>query len=93
MIKQFQNQLNRIEDLVKCSNHKETNFLDITEAACFLKLKKSTLYQLVFKRQIPFYKRTKKLLFSKSDLIEWVNTNKVLSMDDLRRNNPNLRGG
>lgn len=76
---------NKIEELIKSQNHNQTEFLDITEASEFLKLKKSTLYQLVFKREIPFYKRTKKLLFNKAELIVWVEKNRVLTIDELER--------
>ena len=83
MIKQFQNQLNKIEKLVTSINHNETEFMDIEETSKFLKLKKSTLYQFVFKRQIPFYKSTKKLLFKKSELIDWVEKDRVLTIREL----------
>lgn len=86
MIKQFQHQLNKIEQLVKSINQKDTEFIGIEEAAKFLKLKKSTLYQLVFKRGIPFYKSTKKLLFKKSDLIGWVEKERVLTIKELEEN-------
>ena len=80
-----QNQLTRIEELIKSQNHNQIEFLDITEASGFLKLKKSTLYQLVFKREIPFYKNTKKLLFKKSDLINWVDKHRVHTIQELEQ--------
>ena len=85
MIKQFQHQLDKIEQLVTSINQKDTEFIGIEEAAKFLKLKKSTIYQLVFKRQIPFYKCTKKLLFIKSELIEWVRKDRVLTIAELEQ--------
>jgi len=85
MLKQLQNQLNKIEKLVNTQNQNQTEFLDITEASEFLKLKKSTLYQLVFKREIPFYKRTKKLLFNKAELIVWVGKNRVFTIQELEQ--------
>jgi excisionase family DNA binding protein len=85
MLKQVQNQLNKIEKLVDTQNQNQTEFLDITEASDFLKLKKSTLYQLVFKRGIPFYKSTKKLLFKKTDLVDWVDKDRVFTIRELER--------
>lgn len=82
----LQNQLSNLEELIKSQNQNNTEFMGIEEASIFLKLKKSTLYQLVFKREIPFYKSTKKLLFKKSDLIEWVEKDRVLTIKELEEN-------
>ena len=83
---QIENQLNKIEKLVTSINQKETEYMSIEDAAKFLILKKSTLYQLVFKRKIPFYKRTKILLFKKSELIDWVENNRVLTIAEIEEN-------
>jgi excisionase family DNA binding protein len=90
MIQQFSNQLARIEKLLTSIKQNDTEFMDIEEASKFLKLKKSTLYQMVFKREIPFYKRTKKLLFKKSELVEWVDRNKILSTQEINDNRLNV---
>jgi excisionase family DNA binding protein len=83
MIKQLQNQLNKIESLINSMQRKETEFMSIDEASQFLKLKKATIYQMVFKREIPFYKSTKKLLFKKSDLIDWVEKDRIYTLKEL----------
>lgn len=83
MIKQIQNQLNNIENLINSIKKNETEYMDIDEASNFLKLKKATLYQMVFKREIPFYKSTKKLLFKKLDLIEWVDKDRIFTVKEL----------
>jgi excisionase family DNA binding protein len=83
MIKQFQHQLNKIESLLTSIKNNEVEFMDLEEASQFLKLKKPTIYQMVFKREIPFYKSTKKLLFKKNELVEWVESSKVLTLKEL----------
>ena len=83
MLQQVQHQLDKMEKLIKSLIQKDTEFMGIDQASEFLKLKKSTLYQLVFKRGIPFYKSTKKLLFKKSDLINWVEKDRVLTIKEL----------
>lgn len=83
MIKQLQIQLNKIESLINSMQRKDTEFLSIDEASQFLKLKKATIYQMVFKREIPFYKSTKKLLFKKSDLIDWVEKDRIYTLKEL----------
>ena len=87
MIKQFQNQLNKIESLLTSIQHSEVEFMDIEEASKFLKLRKSTIYQMVFKRGIPFYKSTKKLLFKKNELIEWIESSKIPTLKELETQN------
>ena len=84
MIRQFQNQLNKIERLLISTQQKDVEYLDINEASQFLKLKKSSIYQMVFKRQIPFYKNTRKLLFKKSELIEWIEKDRILTVEELQ---------
>ena len=85
MVTQMQKQLDKIEKLLVSINQKDAEYMDIDEASKFLKLKKSTIYQFVFRRQIPFYKNTKKLLFKKSDLIEWVEKDRIFTIDELEQ--------
>jgi excisionase family DNA binding protein len=67
--------LDRIEKLIRLSQDKP---MRIDEAAAFTGLTKSTLYQLVFKKQIPHSKPTSKMLFfSKIDLVNWINKHRV----------------
>ena len=83
MKKLIQTLLNKIEMLINLLQKKDAEFMDINDASKFLKLKKTTIYQLVFKRGIPFYKCTKKLLFKKSELIDWVEKDKVCTISEL----------
>lgn len=83
MVQQFKNQLNKIEKLLTSIKQNEVEFMDLEEASQFLKLKKSTIYQLVFRKEIPYYKSTKKLLFKKNELVDWVESNRVSSAYEL----------
>jgi excisionase family DNA binding protein len=93
MSKQISSQLNRLETLLISIQGKDPEFMNIEETSIFLKLKKSTLYNLVFNRRIPFYKKTKILLFKKSELIEWVEQKKVSSLVEVQTSHSNSRGG
>lgn len=84
MIQQFKNQLNKIEKLLTSIKQNEVEFVDLDEASKFLKLKKSTIYQLVFRKEIPYYKSTKKLLFKKNELVDWVEKSKIFSTEELQ---------
>lgn len=93
MSRQISTQLNRLETLLITIKGKEPEFMNIEEASSFLKLKKSTLYNLVFQRGIPFYKKTKKLLFKKSELVEWVEQERVSSFVEVKATYTSTRGG
>lgn len=47
-------------------------FLDVTEAAKYVKLAKQTMYALSASNQIPHIKRHKRLVFLKTDLEQWL---------------------
>jgi excisionase family DNA binding protein len=48
-----------------------TTFLNVNEAAEFLRIAPKTLYGLVSQRRIPFRKAGRRLLFLQSELLEW----------------------
>jgi excisionase family DNA binding protein len=73
-----------IQDVVKNALDKSNSeqqiqnpFLDISEAADFLKMAKQTLYGLTSNRQIPFIKKGKKVYFNKSEIVAWLNEGKM----------------
>ena len=55
----------------------DTNeYLNVNEAASFLKIKSGTLYNWVDHNKIPFKKANGRLLFSKAELIEFIENSK-----------------
>jgi excisionase family DNA binding protein len=84
MIAQLNNRLESIEKLLSDSHTDHIVYMNIDEAATFLRMQKSTLYQYVFYRRIPYYKKGKKLTFSKSELVEWMNKNRFPSLEELK---------
>lgn len=50
----------------------EDGFINIDQAAEFIKLKKTSIYQLVHRKTIPFHKSGKRVLFKKSELADWI---------------------
>lgn len=50
--------------------------LGIQEAADFLQEAKATIYSRTSRREIPFYKRGKKIYFKKKELMAWVESGK-----------------
>ena len=83
MIKELYNRLGRIEKMLEDNHFKNVVFLNIDEAAEFIKMKKSSIYQLVFQRKIPYCKRGKILLFDKAELVRWIESRKMETFEDL----------
>ena len=58
-------------------NHVSSDeLLSIDDAAKLLSLSKATLYGYTHRGTIPFKRRNRKLYFSKTDLIDWLNKEK-----------------
>ena len=60
----------------KESTNSEEQFLDVTKASIFLGIAKPTIYAKCSKLQIPHFKKGKKLYFRKKELIEWLQSGK-----------------
>lgn len=50
----------------------DTDFMNLKEAAMFLRISPSVLYQLNARKKIPCRKIGRKIIFSKKELSEWV---------------------
>lgn len=72
--------LDRIERLTLIS---AKAVLDIDEASLFTGFSKGHLYRLTSERQIPHYKKSRKLYFKKSELEAWLLEDKVLTAEDI----------
>lgn len=57
---------------MQTTNHKDIELIDTNQAAIFLNMKVSRLRNLVFIKQIPFFKIGASVRFNKSDLIAWL---------------------
>jgi len=77
----------KINSLQKNNNHqeliKEKEYLTPDDACEFIQLAKPTLYTLTSKNLIPFIKKGKKLYFKRSDLIEWLNSGKRCTRQEI----------
>jgi excisionase family DNA binding protein len=57
--------------------------LDIRQAADFLKLKITTLYEKTSQKTIPHFKKGNKLYFNRVALIEWLNSGRVKTSKEI----------
>ena len=87
MIRELDNRLKKIERLLEERHHNEVIYLNIEEASQFIKMKKTSIYQLVYQRKIPFYKRGKILLFKKSELVQWIENERKETLEELIERN------
>jgi len=60
------------------------DILDVKQAADFLRLKITTLYEKTSEKTIPHFKKGNKLYFNKPELQDWVQSGKVKTNDELQ---------
>lgn len=57
--------------------------LDLNEASLFTGFSPSSIYKFVTNRQIPHFKKRRKLFFKKSDLEAWLCDNRVQTVQEI----------
>jgi len=80
-IQEMNTKLDRIEQLAMIGSK---SVLDLSEAAVFTGYSESHLYNLTSKRQIPHYKKNRKLYFKKQELEEWMLEREVKTDKEIR---------
>ncbi len=78
-LEEMNEKLDRIGELALMS---AKTVLDLNEAALFTGFSTAHLYRLTSGRQIPHFKKNRKLYFKKSDLEAWMCDNRVLTVDE-----------
>lgn len=78
-IQQINARLDRIEQIALIS---AKSVLDINEAATLTGLSVGHIYRLTSGRQIPHFKKNRKLYFKKSELENWMLEQKVLTDEE-----------
>jgi len=63
----------------------ESEILNIEQAAELLHLTRSTVYSYTHLRKLPFIKKSGKLLFRRSVLMEWMDQGNHLTADDIQK--------
>jgi excisionase family DNA binding protein len=59
--------------------------MNISEAATYIKVAKTTIYGMTHRNTIPHYKSGKKLYFKKKDIDEWIFSNRIKTKDDIEK--------
>ena len=77
--------LKRLDSIDEKIREGTDEYLTLQQAAEYLGFKPSYMYKLTHRRLIPFYKPTKKkLFFKKSDLDNWISSNKKISTSEIK---------
>jgi excisionase family DNA binding protein len=85
---ELNNRLERIEfflaslQSVPSTELPEADLLTVTQAAQLLNLARATVYNLVSRKQIPVFKKGKRLYFSKAALLVWVQSGKKPTLEE-----------
>jgi len=84
------NDLNEIKylilklNLVQTKEEPEADILNVQEASKLLNLATATIYNKVNKKEIPHFKKGKKLYFSKTGIIAWLKEGKKLTVSEIK---------
>ena len=86
---QLDKRLERIEfflsnlSTVAPTEEPEADLLTVDQAAELLNLARATVYNLVSKKEIPVFKKNKRLYFSKAALLNWIKEGKKPTRTEL----------
>ena len=79
-LEEMNEKLDRIGELALIS---AKTVLDLNEAALFTGFSTAHLYRLTSGRQIPFFRKNRKLYFKKTDLENWMTETPCTSLKDI----------
>jgi excisionase family DNA binding protein len=69
----------------KIITENQSTLINIQEAAALLNLAVNTIYEKTSEKLIPHYKHGKKIMFKKSELLAWVESRRVKTIHEIRR--------
>lgn len=77
----------------KGQSYDASDYLSINEASEYLRIPTSTLYQYCSARKIPFLKRGKRSYFLKSDLDDWIASDRKQTIKEIQHQSYGNKGG
>ena len=73
-----------LTDLKHLVENQSLEFLDLNQAAEYLKLKPSYIYSLIHQKKIPHYKPNgKRVYFNKLELNKWIAESKIKTVNEI----------
>ncbi len=64
--------MNKYINTINLEQPPDAGYMNLQTASEYLGISKSSMYQLIHKRSIPHYKPGKRILFSRTELNEWI---------------------
>lgn len=80
-LQDISNKLDRIEELTLIG---AKTVLDLEETALFTGMSIGHIYRLTSGKQIPHFKKNRKLYFKKAELEDWMLEQKILTEDEIQ---------
>ena len=80
--------LERIENLIKELSGERTDddiILDVKQASKYIHLSVARIYKFTSEKEIPHYKKGKRLYFKKTELRDWLMTTKIKTRADIEK--------
>ena len=78
-------EIHRKLDDIRDEMYKTRPILTVNEVAVLTGLSKSSIYKLTSSRKIPHYKKGKRLIFDRREILGWLKSNKVSTIDEIKR--------
>lgn len=75
---------NKLDHIAELTLIGSKTVLNIDEAALFTGLSVGHIYRLTSSKQIPHFKKSRKLYFKKAELEEWMLERKILTDDEIQ---------
>lgn len=86
IIERLNNIENKLDQLQKNKNEDSFNeLLTVEEVADYLNYAKASIYGLVHKKDLPYIKTGKKILFKKKDIDSWIEDRKVKTKSEIKK--------
>ena len=67
------------------------DIMNVDEAAAYLKMAKQTVYCMVSKRLLPYFKRGKRVFFRKEELLSWLEKGRRYTKEEILSNEFKLK--
>ena len=68
-----------------------TEIMNIEEAAVYLKMAKQTVYSMISRRILPYFKRGKRVFFRRAELLTWLEKGRKYTKEEIQSDNFKLR--
>lgn len=69
----------------RAESSSNATLINVQEAAALLNIAVNTLYEKTSEKLIPHYKHGKKIMFKKSELLAWVESRRVPTIHEIRK--------